>query len=119
MAENVLKNLANFHLRYMTMNVGGDPAGRTIDRELLIDINTNDDYVLKYYGGQDYYIYDKSREKIVAFPRTDEPGSSPEYLEKVIIDLDLLQKNFPAIVEEREDPNAKPTVIYPPMTIMP
>ena len=105
MAENVLSNLANFHLRYMTITSGGDPAGNTIDRGLILDINKNPDYVLKYYGGTEYFIYDNARKKAVSYPRTDQPGSRPDYLEKVVIDLNLLKTNFPAIVSERDDPN--------------
>jgi hypothetical protein len=109
MAENVLDNLANFHLRFMEMDVGGDPAGRTIDRDLLMDINNNSDYVLRYIGGTNYFIFDTARNKVVSYPPELDPEGNPEYLEKVIIDLNLLLDSFPAIVQQRNNPT-KPVI---------
>ena len=91
-AENFLDNLSADMIAAMNSFVGEDDAEMKLSDALIADIsNRYDDYVLKYFSGDDYYIYDKSRDVIIRFPND----------ETVFINLEQMQIEFPnAFTEE-------------------
>ena len=91
-AENFLDNLSSDMIAAMNRFVREDDAEMKLSDATILDIrNRYDDYVLKYFSGDDYYIYDKSREIIVRFPND----------ETVFINLEQMQLEFPnAFTEE-------------------
>ena len=91
-AENFLDNLSSDMIAAMNRFVREDDVEMKLSDATILDIrNRYDDYVLKYFSGDDYYIYDKSREIIVRFPND----------ETVFINLEQMQLEFPnAFTEE-------------------
>ena len=91
-AENFLDNLSADMIAAMNEFVREDDAEMKLSDATILDIrNRYDDYVLKYFSGDDYYIYDKSREVIIRYPND----------ENVFINLELMQREFPnAFTEE-------------------
>tara|TARA_Y100001937_G_C7104524_1_gene324258 strand:- start:268 stop:1617 length:1350 start_codon:yes stop_codon:yes gene_type:complete len=91
-AENFLDNLSSDMIAAMNRFVREDDAEMKLSDSIILDIrNRYDDYVLKYFSGDDYYIFDKSREVIVRFPND----------ETVFINLEQMQVEFPnAFTEE-------------------
>ena len=91
-AENFLDNLSRDMIAAMNRFVREDDVEMKLSDATILDIrNRYDDYVLKYFSGDDYYIYDKSREVIIRYPND----------ENVFINLELMQREFPnAFTEE-------------------
>ncbi len=91
-AENFLDNLSSDMIAAMNRFVREDDSEMKLSDAIILDIrNRYDDYVLKYFSGDDYYIFDKSREAIVRFPNN----------EVVFINLEQMQLEFPnAFTEE-------------------
>jgi len=91
-AENFLDNFSSDIIAEMNRFVREEDAEMKLSDAIILDIrNRYDDYVLKYFSGDEYYIYDKSRELIVRYPND----------EVVFINLELMQLEFPnAFTEE-------------------
>jgi hypothetical protein len=92
--ENFLDNLSTDIVGAMNMIAGENPddPDLKLSEELIYDIrNRNDDYVLKYFNADEYYIMDESRNGIVRYPNGD----------PFIINLYKMQLEFPnAFTEE-------------------
>jgi hypothetical protein len=92
--ENFLDNLSTDIVNAMNIIVGENPddPDLKLSEELINDIrNRNDDYVLKYFNADEYYIMDESRNGIVRYPNGD----------PFIINLYQMQLEFPnAFTEE-------------------
>ena len=92
--ENFLDNLSTDIVKAMHMIAGENPddPDLKLSVELINDIrNRNDDYVLKYFNADEYYIMDESRNGIVRYPNGD----------PFIINLYKMQLEFPnAFTEE-------------------
>jgi len=92
--ENFLDNLSTDIVKAMNIIVGENPddPDLKLSEELINDIrNRNDDYVLKYFNADEYYIMDESRNGIVRYPNGD----------PFIINLYQMQLEFPnAFTEE-------------------
>ena len=92
--ENFLDNLSTDIVKAMNIVVGENPddPDLKLSEELINDIrNRNDDYVLKYFNADEYYIMDESRNGIVRYPNGD----------PFIINLYQMQLEFPnAFTEE-------------------
>ena len=96
--ENVLDNLILPHFNFINQSiVGSEELRDTIDRALLMDINNNDDYILKAYSGDNYVIIDTARDKLVRYNPTVENKSG----DPVILNLYELMLAFPGITQER------------------
>ena len=92
-AENFLDNLSTEIIASMNDYVGEniDNPDRKLSAALIADIRQrNDDYVLKYFSSDEYYIFDLSRNGIIRYP-DDTP---------VILNLFQLQKEFPRAFSE-------------------
>jgi hypothetical protein len=92
--ENFLDNLSTDIVNAMNIIVGETPddPDLKLSEALIYDIrNRNDDYVLKYFNADEYYIMDESRNGIVRYPNGD----------PFIINLYQMQLEFPnAFTEE-------------------
>ena len=90
--ENFMDNLSSEIVAAMNSFAGEDDSDMKLSEELINDIRQrNDDYVLKYFSSDEYYIFDKSRNGIVRFPNGD----------PFIVNLFQIQKEFPnAFTEE-------------------
>ena len=84
--ENFLDNLNKNMVDAMLGFVGNTDTDMKLSEALIFDIRQrNDDYVLKYFNNDDYYIFDQARNAIVRFPNN----------EPFFINLDQMRLNFP------------------------
>lgn len=85
-AENFLDNLSTEMVAAMTSFVGDDNKKMVLSEEQILDIRQRyDDYVLKYFNNDDYYIFDQARNAVVRYPND----------EVFYINLDQMRLEFP------------------------
>ena len=86
-AENFLDNLSTEMVAAMTSFVGDDNKKMVLSEEQILDIRQRyDDYVLKYFNNDDYYIFDQARNAVVRYPND----------EVFYINLDQMRLEFPS-----------------------
>ena len=84
--ENFLDNLNKNMVDKMLGFVGNNDPDMKLSEALIFDIRQrNDDYVLKYFNNDDYYIFDQARNAIVRFPNN----------EVFFINLEQMRLDFP------------------------
>ena len=84
--ENFLDNLNKNMVDAMLGFVGNTDQDMKLSEALIFDIRQRyDDYVLKYFNNDDYYIFDQARNAIVRFPNN----------EPFFINLEQMRLDFP------------------------
>jgi len=84
--ENFLDNLNRNMVDAMLGFVGDNDETMKLSEALIFDIRQrNDDYILKYFNNDDYYIFDVARNGIVRFPNN----------QVFFINLEQMRNEFP------------------------